>query len=168
MPTRVKRMFTAVEESIDVTAAVVSTGWVPGHAFKLNGSTGYGEPADGTEFYGIVLEDELDLELGSSASAAKTFPETSYTTGPLAPAGAINKVTLCHGSGTLLQIDSALPADNTALWDSSLESASYNDAVYLNAGVYTTTTYTGAIVVGWVRQPPTAANGYQFQIKLHI
>ncbi|MCK9428667.1 MAG: hypothetical protein M0R17_01480 [Candidatus Omnitrophica bacterium] len=135
-------------DTFPVTAATVTTGWLPGQGFQLNSTGDYASLAsvDGTMFIGI----DDDLEVSAP------------------PTGSI--LTGIYGSGTKFLVDHSAEVaagSATRCYASEVESASPNANLYVGSDAKWQTTSTGS-VKGKLFQVPAASNNYAMGVILRF
>jgi len=146
-----RKGFFGFEDSLDVSAATITTAWLPGQ-FAMWDSSNEGEVIlnDGTNnVTGIIIDDDTELA---------TIPSGS-------------KVTVCYGGGKMY-IDHADSSTYKA-YETDCESGSPGNVLFLSSnGKLTATSGSGSLTaaeyVGWMFQVPTAANNYQLGFVLKI
>lgn len=146
-----RKGFFGFEDSWDVIAATVTTGWLPGQFFKWSSTEPYVElNAGDRNVVGIVIDDDLEL---------KSIPSGS-------------KVTVCYGGGKFYidHADSAV----TKAYETDCEAGNPGDILYLSSnGKLTRVSGSGSLThqadhVAKMFQVPTATNNYQLGIVLKI
>ena len=142
----VERAF--AKDSFPVADDTVNSGWMPGQAFKLNntGDAVVLGNVDEVLFIGIDAADELNMP----------------------PTGAL--MTGIYGSGTKFIIDHTEEVEagsSERAYDASVESASLNANLYIDASGKFTAQATGS-VKGKMFQKPTAENNYGLGVILRF
>lgn len=136
------------KDTYHVADGTVTTGWLPGQAFKLDSTGAYAELAitDETMFIGVDDDDELSAP-----------PTGSLLTG-------------IYGSGTKFKIDHTEEVEASSAsraYASDVESASANADLYIDSDGKWTGVATGS-VKGKLYQVPTADNNYTVGVVLRF